>query len=71
MALSGIAQHTKGLDSRALTKNAIEGGQYLASQKDAVVTVSGKMDAVIDPSRVRLFEYGSPWMPTFIGCECI
>jgi len=71
MALSGIAQHTKGVDSCALTKDAIEGGQYLASQYDAVVIISGKTDAVIDASHVQLFEYGSPWMPMITGSGCL
>ncbi|MDF1827491.1 MAG: hydroxyethylthiazole kinase [Legionellaceae bacterium] len=71
MALSGIAQQTKGVDSRFLTQDAVGSGQYLATQYDAVVAISGKTDAVIDTNRKQLFEYGSPFMPRITGSGCL
>lgn len=71
MALSGIAQQTKGVDSRFFTHDAIESGQYLATEYDAVVAISGKTDAVIDTNRKQLFGYGSPLMPMLTGSGCL
>ncbi len=71
MALAGSVQNTRGVDASIASTYAIESAQYLASQHDVVVVISGAIDAVVDTNNVQHFEYGSPLMPMITGSGCL
>lgn len=71
MALAGASHHSKGVDALGETHDAVDSAQFLSHQHQAVVVVSGKMDAVVDPNQVSFFERGSLLMPQITGSGCL
>lgn len=71
MALSGIPQNTKGVDSTVTTDKAIEHAQKLSAAHQVLVTISGKTDAIIDINHVRVVDRGAALMPRITGSGCL
>lgn len=71
MALAGVSQNTKGVDSHSTTDYAIESAQLLALQNELIVVISGQTDAIVDASNTRLFKGGSSLMPMVTGSGCL
>lgn len=71
MALSGLPQKTKGVDSLSESNHAIESAKSISKQCDAAVVISGKTDFIIDHDIVSQLDHGSPLMPLITGSGCL
>lgn len=71
MALAGLTQHGKGVDSHDAVAAAMEGANKLAQQTGGVVAVSGAHDYVTDGQQGFTIKNGHPLMPrvTALGCS--
>ncbi len=70
LALAGVAEGGKGVDSTAASDDAIAGAQELASATGAVVAVSGEVDYVTDGSTVVAVPGGDVLMTKVTGTGC-
>lgn len=61
---------TKGVDSTVSTESVLPAAEALAKQYDAVVCVSGAVDAIVGEGRTVTVRNGHPMMPrvTALGC---
>jgi hydroxyethylthiazole kinase len=71
MSVAGLAAATRGVDSSASTKEALDASLALASRLGAVVCVSGADDLVVDAQgRRATLSNGHPWMTRITGVGC-
>jgi len=70
MALSGMANSGRGVDSGDTVDSAQASASMLAKQTRAVIAVTGAVDFVTNGQRAARIEGGSAWMPkiTAMGC---
>lgn len=70
MCLAGEQIHSRGVDSSALSSDAVEGAKALALSSGAIVSVSGPIDYITDGVNVAKIENGHPMMArvTAMGC---
>lgn len=71
MALAGVEQNTKGVDSTKTTLYAIPSARILTSIQPAVIVVSGRVDAVVSAEEVQFCDRGSVLMPQITGSGCL
>lgn len=71
MALSGISQQTKGVDTTADSHDAIHAAKMIAQQYQCIVTVSGPTDIIVSTDKVSLVNEGHPLMPKVVGTGCL
>ena len=67
MALAGIANGGRGVDTTDAAANAIPAAQTLARETGAIVVVTGEMDYVTDGHRI----IGRNWLCIIGGCRCL
>lgn len=70
-SLADIENKTKGVDSTTETTFAIESGKTLSQRYNAVVAISGKLDAIVKNNTVELIDRGSALMPKVTGSGCL
>ena len=70
LCLAGEQITSRGVDSSALSSDAVEGAKALALSSGAVVSVSGPVDYITDGSTVLTISNGHPLMSriTAMGC---
>ena len=70
MCLAGEEITSRGVDSSALSSDAVEGAKALALSSGAIVSVSGPVDYITDGTIVATVENGHPLMAriTAMGC---
>ena len=70
MCLAGEEITSRGVDSSALSSDAVEGAKALALSSGAIVSVSGPVDYITDGTDVATISNGSPLMArvTAMGC---
>lgn len=72
MALAGTSLMTKGVDSTAVTENALFSAQYLSSRyPNTLIVVSGKIDLIVFGENKIECSRGSAWMPQITGSGCL
>ena len=70
MALCHSAIKTRGVDSTADSKTALEVAKQLAAQMKSVVVTSGSTDYITDGSTVLTVKNGNPLMTQVTGLGC-
>ena len=70
MALAGIANGGRGVDTTDAAANAIPAAQTLARETGAIVVVTGEMDYVTDGHRIVGIHGGDPLMTKVVGTGC-
>lgn len=70
MALAGVSQGGKGVDSLNTTQDALPAAQLLAKQANTLVAISGEIDYITDGSRVVEVTGGDPLMTRVVGTGC-
>ena len=70
MCLAGEQITSRGVDTSALSSDAVEGAKALALSSGAIVSVSGPVDYITDGSAVETISNGHPLMAriTAMGC---
>ena len=70
MCLAGEEITSRGVDSSALSSDAVEAAKALALNSGAIVSVSGPVDYITDGSTVATISNGTPLMArvTAMGC---
>lgn len=70
MCLAGEEITSRGVDTSALSSDAVEGAKALALSSGAIVSVSGPVDYITDGTQVATVENGHPLMAriTAMGC---
>lgn len=79
MALAGVANGGRGVDTTDAAANAIPAAQTLARETGAIVVVTGEMDYVTDGHRIIGIHGGDPlidqsgrnWLCIIGGCRCL
>ena len=74
MALAGVANGGRGVDTTDAAANAIPAAQTLARETGAIVVVTGEVDYVTDGHRIIGIHGGDPlmnWLCTIGGCRCL
>ncbi|AIF64821.1 Hydroxyethylthiazole kinase [Escherichia coli B7A] len=79
MALAGIANGGRGVDTTDAAANAIPAAQTLARETGAIVVVTGEVDYVTDGHRAVGIHGGDPlmtkvvgnWLCIIGGCRCL
>lgn len=71
MALAGLAQQTKGVDTTSGSFAALESAKRLAKQCGAMIVISGETDILVDDDCVTQLNRGSSMMPGIIGTGCL
>ncbi len=61
---------TKGVDSTALSSNAVIAGRTLVEKYGAVVCISGKTDFILDHTKTLVLENGHALMTKVTGLGC-
>lgn len=61
---------TKGVDSTALSDEAIEAAKTLVQNNDLVVCISGETDIIIDGDQIIYLKNGHPMMTKVTGLGC-
>lgn len=70
MALVQENATTKGVDSTAESRSALDAARVLAEESKAIVVISGAEDFITDGSRILSVKNGSPLMPKVTGMGC-
>ena len=70
MALAGIANGGRGVDTTDAAANAIPAAQTLARETGAIVVVTGEVDYVTDGRRTVVIHGGDPLMTKVVGTGC-
>lgn len=70
MALAGIANGGRGVDTTDAAANAIPAAQTLARETGAIVVVTGEVDYVTDGHRIIGIHGGDPLMTKVVGTGC-
>lgn len=70
MALVNSQIKTKGVDSTASSRSALEGAKKLASKNQTVVVVSGEVDYITNGQEIREVGLGHSLMPKVTGMGC-
>ena len=70
MALAGVANGGRGVDTTDAAANAIPAAQTLARETGAIVVVTGEMDYVTDGHRIIGIHGGDPLMTKVVGTGC-
>ncbi|HAN7802942.1 TPA: hypothetical protein IF930_002498 [Escherichia coli] len=70
MALAGIANGGRGVDTTDAAANAIPAAQTLARETGAIVVVTGEVDYVTDGHRAVGIHGGDPLMTKVVGTGC-
>ena len=70
MALAGIANGGRGVDTTDAAANAIPAAQTLARETGAIVVVTGEVDYVSDGHRAVGIHGGDPLMTKVVGTGC-
>ena len=70
LALYGLASQGRGVDTTAVTSQAVEAAISLAKQHDCIVAMTGEVDYVTDGTQHYRINGGHPLMPhvTTLGC---
>ncbi|HMA94806.1 MAG TPA: hydroxyethylthiazole kinase [Polyangiaceae bacterium] len=71
LALAGVDEATKGVDSTHSSEDAFDAAQTLSGRYGCVVSVSGERDLVIENRRVARIDNGHPMMTKVTGSGCI
>lgn len=71
MALAGLSQKTKGVDSGNDSSFLLESAKSLSKNINATLVVSGQRDFIVDHDRVAQFDRGSALMPAVTGTGCL
>ncbi|VFS17585.1 hydroxyethylthiazole kinase [Escherichia coli] len=79
MALAGVANGGRGVDTTDAAANAIPAAQTLARETGAIVVVTGEVDYVTDGHRIIGIhgwrsvndQSGRNWLCTIGGCRCL
>lgn len=69
-ALLSSEAKTKGVDSLSEAEKAVEAAQRLAEKYDCTVSISGKVDYIVDRSRRHRISNGHSLMPRVTGMGC-
>lgn len=70
MALAGIANATKGVDSTSTSNDAISAAHLLVDKYGCVISVSGEIDIIVDRNRIAYIANGKPVMAKITGMGC-
>nr|BCL66079.1 hydroxyethylthiazole kinase [Volvox africanus] len=70
LALAGAAASVKGVDSTAISQDAVEDAKQLASKHSCIVVVSGAVDYVTDGQRVVAVHNGHPLLTLITAAGC-
>ena len=70
MALAGVANGGRGVDTTDAAANAIPAAQTLARETGAIVVVTGEVDYVTDGHRIVGIHGGDPLMTKVVGTGC-
>ncbi len=70
MALVDASVKSKGVDSSASSKDALDSAKMLATQTKAVVVISGATDYITNGTQVYTVEGGNPIMTSVTGMGC-
>lgn len=70
MALLDTSITTKGVDSLQASENALASAKILAQQYQCIVIVSGKIDFIVNQSRISALDYGTPLLTKVVGMGC-
>ncbi len=70
MALAGVANGGRGVDTTDAAANAIPAAQTLARETGAIVVVTGEVDYVTDGHRIVGIHGGNPLMTKVVGTGC-
>lgn len=70
IALAGLSQGGRGVDSTDSAFSALPAAQTLAQQTGAIVVVTGEIDYVTDGSKIRTVVGGSALMTRVVGTGC-
>lgn len=62
---------TKGVDSTIETAFAVEHGKTLSQRCNAVIAISGKLDAIIEDNKMELIDRGAFIMKQVTGAGCL
>ncbi|HEY5955869.1 MAG TPA: hydroxyethylthiazole kinase [Polyangiaceae bacterium] len=71
LALVSNEGGTKGVDSVHQVDDAILAGKQLAERYGCVVSISGKVDVIVDSTRIARVDNGHPLMARVTGSGCI
>ncbi len=70
MALAGINQGGRGVDSTNISYDALPAAQSLAQSANTIVAISGEVDYVTDGIRTVAITGGHPLMTRVVGTGC-
>lgn len=70
MALVDAGVKSKGVDSSAMSSDALSAAKHLAQESGAVVVISGETDYITDGNEVYTVEGGDPIMTAVTGMGC-
>lgn len=70
IALAGLSQGGRGVDSTDSASSALPAAQRLAQQTGAVVAVTGEVDYITDGTRTQTVSGGSILMTRVVGTGC-
>jgi len=70
MAMADGMTRTRGVDSLASSRHALDVATQLALDLGAVICISGEMDYIVDSKRIIQVRNGHPMMPKVTGLGC-
>ncbi|MFO0623409.1 MAG: hydroxyethylthiazole kinase [Polyangia bacterium] len=70
LALAGLSQGGRGVDSTASSQSAVQAAESLAKQTGAIVAVTGAVDYVTDGAETIAIPFGHPLMTKVVGTGC-
>ncbi|MEZ6878439.1 hydroxyethylthiazole kinase [Enterobacter sp. KBR-315C3_2022] len=70
LALAGMSEGGRGVDSTDSASSALPAAQALAEQTRAIVVVTGEVDYITDGRRTRTVTGGDPMMTRVVGTGC-
>ncbi len=70
LALAGLSQGGRGVDSTASSQSAVAAAESLARQTGAIVAVTGAVDYVTSGSETIAIPFGHPLMTKVVGTGC-
>lgn len=71
LALAGLSDNTKGVDSTKASQEAIHAAKIVAERYQATVVISGETDLIIDDSHMSQYQRGHPLMAKVTGSGCL
>ncbi len=70
LALAGMSEGGRGVDSTDSASSALPAAQALAEKTRAIVVVTGEVDYITDGQRTRTVTGGDPLMTRVVGTGC-